>query len=843
MSGPGPGSGGPLYFAWVDKTDYTFSTGSHCRYDEPVWSINLTHDEGQIPTCEVEITNPCINAPYVGLLAASRKQWAWVSVWDYASATVKPLIFGRIVGIPSDLSSKFIKFLIVARADDYLTQKQTLADSLRVRPNYDPIFFDDKSRIDADAVLEGYSAAWHIDRTSLAWTISDILVGEDGTVAIGQDKILSDLSFDVKGPPLRAVRADANVNWSQIFRGNIIPVELGIVETYTGGSLISSWPKVGDDLGGGWRAAPGTAAVDLRGIEHSQPYQESGGFQDSNTQHSEGDVISASWHASIPPKGLTVGYTTNSNYANIGSLGGDTGQGFGSGIVTGASQGAGGSGDDTSTSISAQWQEIQLWKVATSLFITPDPAANSFAESLSFTLSADVQPVLTDTTSLADTEVIEFNSIDVGEAYIDLKAWSSLKAAGGSVAIGQVMAPNIPVGPGGLSFQVALNSGSMGSTAPLFSDVVGETTTDGSVTWASLGSSLAAVGDWQASTYVRKGHFLCYEAGGGYFFLCTTDGSTGTKSPFYIYDIFGNQVLDTLGQPMINPAVATPGATFADGGVVWTSLGTGGPSLIVPIGGQPGNIQQSSFYSSDRGARAVEFMICKCAARMRDRARAVEIGCDIPFALGLDLSLRKSATITHKYLPGGSATGKIVSYSIGADGEGNRSARVKIACAVGKGGSVSASAGTDDYSDAIVAEAQTQTGAMNSLGGVTYEPPPPDSTYSGLHSPLTADQVVLLAGWFGSLANQRRALTTAYGVQGHPTTSSQIGWGSNVYQRASSKQSADEQANAALQLAENSVYFELHLRPISGTQVSTPYYVNVSQLVIPQQINLEAEPI
>jgi hypothetical protein len=813
MAGPGPGSGGPTYFAWVDKTETTFSTGTHCRLDEPVYSWTLTHDEGQIPTLEVEILNPCIGTPYVGLLAASRKQWAWVSVWDYDTASVKPLIFGRIVGIPSDLSSRYIKFLIVARADDYLTRKQTLADSLKVAPYYDPIFFDDRARNDPDAILEGYSASFAIDRTTLAWTISDILVGEDGTVPIGQDEILSELSFEVKDAPLRAVRADANVSWAQIFRGVTIPVMAGIVKTYTGGSLIASWPKVGDDIGGGWRAAPGTFAVDLLGTENAIAYQESGSFQDTNTKHLEGDVISANWNASIPPGGLQVGYSGSATYANVGSLGGDTGKGFGSG-------GAGSSGDSTSAGASAQWQTVQLWKVATSLYITPDPAPNSFTESISFTISADVQPVLTDSTSLADTEVIEFNSVDVGEAYVDIRAWSSLKAAGGSILRGQVMMPNIPVGPGGLSFQVALNNGTMGTTAPLFADAVGVTTSDGSVTWASLGSSVPQIGDWQASTFVRLGTMICNEAGGGYFFVCTDDGFTGATAPAF------------------NP---TAGSTTSDGSAVWTSLGTGGPSLIVPIGGQPGNIQQSAFYSADRGARAIEFMLSKCAARMRQRARAVEIGCEIPFAVGLNLSLRKSATITHKYLPGGVASGKIISYTISADGEGARTANIRIACAVGRGGSVTASAGTDDWSDAIAHEAQTQTGAAISLGSITYEPPPPDATYNGLHPPLTADQVVMSAMWLGSLTNQARVISRAYGVQGNQVSG--VGYGASVSKRAAASQAAKAQADAEIQKPENSVYFQLQLRPISGNQVSTPYYVNVSNLVIPQQINLEAEPI
>jgi len=834
MSGPGPGSGGPIYFAWVDKTETTFSSATHCRLDEPVWSYRFTHDEGQIPTIEIEITNPCFGTPYVGLLAASRKQWAWVSVWDYDSSSVKALIFGRIVGIPSDLSSKFIKFLLIARADDYIVRKQTLADSLKVAPYYDPIFFDDRARNDPDAILEGYSASYHVDRTTLAWTISDILEAEDGNVPIGQDEIFSELSFNVKGPPLRAVRAEATVQWSQNFRGVVIPVMNGVVETLTGGDLISGWPKPGDDLGGGWKAAYGTAAVDLKGTMHAEAHQESGSFHDTNTTHQEGDVISASWNSSTPPNGITVDYKTDSNYANIGSLGGDTGKGFGS-------SGAGSSGDDTSFGVSASWQSIQVWKVATTLYIMPDGAPNPFTELLTLTLEADVQPVLTDATSGADTEVITLNSIDVGEAYVDIRAWSSLKAAGGSISIGQVMQPNIPVGPGGMSPQVALNSGSMGSSAPAFSDIAGETTSDNSVVWASLGSSATTIGDWTGSTFVRKGTIICYETGGGYFFLCTTDGYTATKSPFYLYDAFSNPILDFYGNQVRNPNIATPGTTFGDNGVTWTALGAGGPSLIVPIGGQPGNIQQADFYSGARGTNAIEFIINKCVARMKDRCRAVEIGCEIPFSLALDLSLRKSATITHKYLPGGVATGKIISYSIAGDGEGRKSATIKIGCAVGRGGSVSASAGTDDWSDAIAHEAQTQTGGTVSLGPVTYTPPPPNMTYNGLQPPLTRDQVVIFASWLGSLSSQTHAALLAYSSQGYvPYT---VGWASNVFNVAARAQAARFAAMSDLSRLENSVYFECHLRPISGNEVTTPYYVEVSDLKIPKQIDLEAEPL
>lgn len=814
MSGPGPGSGGPLYFAWVDKTETTFSTGTHCRYDEPVYSWTLTHDEGQIPTLEVEIENPCVGTPYIGLLAASRKQWAWVSIWDYDTASVKPLIFGRIVGIPSDLSQRFIKVMFISRADDYITRKQTLADSLRVFPYYDPIFLDDKSRADPDAVLEGYPCRFHIDRTTLAWTISNILTGEDGTIAIGHDEILSDLSFEVKDAPLRALRATASVNWKQTFRGVTIPVVSGItLPSLTGGSLISAWPKIGTDIGGGWRAASGTYAIDNAGVADVQAYTESGSWQDTNAKHAEGDAISASWSATIPP-GSIFNMKVTHTYGNTGNLGGDTGQGFGSGIISGASQAGGGGGSGSSSGVSATWQTYLTWSVSMGLVIESTGGSNKITENISFTMTADAQPVLTDGSALDSTEVVEFSSIDVGEPYADVRAWSALKGSGGSITIGQIMEPNIPVGPGGLAFQIAISSGTMGASAPLFSDVPGDTTTDGTVTWASLGGSLQSILDWQPQVYMRLGTVICLEERGGLFYLCTTAGSTGAAEPGSWNSSFG--------------------ATTGDGSVVWTSLGTGGPSLIVPIGAQPGNISASDYFPSARGNQSIQAMIQRCAARMLERSRAVEIGCEIPFAVGLNLSLRKSATITHKYLPGGVATGKIISYSISADGEGARTASIKIGCAVGRGGTVASNDGVDDYSDAIAHEAQTQTGVLVALPNVSYVPPLPDPTYAGLKGPISRDEIVLSMGFGGSVASQIAAISSGSGMLGGGSYGGLIGIPSSVSARSS-------QAVGPRKVP--GISFDLTLRPISGSEVTTSYGVSVSSLVIPKQIDLEAEPL
>ena len=69
----------------------------------------------------------------------------------------------------------------LARADNFISQKQTITETVLKLGNYDPIFVPLQKRDDPDTCLEGWSAMWHIDRVSLAWSISDILIGEDGT--------------------------------------------------------------------------------------------------------------------------------------------------------------------------------------------------------------------------------------------------------------------------------------------------------------------------------------------------------------------------------------------------------------------------------------------------------------------------------------------------------------------------------------------------------------------------------------------------------------------------------------------------------------------------------------
>ena len=241
---------GPFYFAWVAATETTFGV-EHQREDEKVLDLKIEHAEGELPSLEVEIENP-----RVGLLAPGRNIWAWLSWFDGTS--VVPLFFGRLVGIPSDIFAETVTLSLIAKPNDYAEQKQALGRAMKVRPYYDPVWMDVADRDNPDAILEGYSALWHVDRVTHVVTASDVLTGEDGTEQFDESEVPYDsVSFSVGEAPLRKVSVDARLTWTQQASGAI---DLGAkyVETLTGASLLGGWPKGGESIGGGWTVQSGS---------------------------------------------------------------------------------------------------------------------------------------------------------------------------------------------------------------------------------------------------------------------------------------------------------------------------------------------------------------------------------------------------------------------------------------------------------------------------------------------------------------------------------------------------------------------------------------------------------
>lgn len=249
------------FFAWVDETETSFGL-EHQVEDEEIVSISLTHKEGAFATLDLTVRNP-----RTGLLAPGRKQWAWLSWHDGNNPTagVMPVLFGRLVGVPQAVQGNAVVLTIMARPSDYDALKRALAETMKVAPNWDPMFINVDSRDDPDTVLEGYTKAWHIDRVDHAVSASDILDGEDGLLDFGDDFIRDSLAIDPGEPPLTSIRMSAEINWAQAATGTVDFTKQLVdaftlagsgdgysIKSLTGDGLMQDFPEEGDRIGGGW---------------------------------------------------------------------------------------------------------------------------------------------------------------------------------------------------------------------------------------------------------------------------------------------------------------------------------------------------------------------------------------------------------------------------------------------------------------------------------------------------------------------------------------------------------------------------------------------------------------
>jgi len=247
-----------FYFAWVDPDapDYAgFGPDLH-RVDEDIFAFSLDQGEGEAATLSLTV-----RASVEGLLAPGRMVWAWFA-WDDGS-TVHPLFFGRVSGSPDQVEADFARIVLYARPSDLAAAKESAAAPLRVLPYFDPVFLSAEARSDPDAVLEGRSAVWHVDRVSHAITASDVLEGEAGVVAVSA--LAGSVDLRIVAAPVAAVRIDCEMTWKQSAAGSLDisgPIReafaaagsprAGFPASYTGEGLANDWPREGDRIGGGW---------------------------------------------------------------------------------------------------------------------------------------------------------------------------------------------------------------------------------------------------------------------------------------------------------------------------------------------------------------------------------------------------------------------------------------------------------------------------------------------------------------------------------------------------------------------------------------------------------------
>lgn len=726
----------PFYFAWVDEIDTTFDPHFE-RHDEDIFAFTLKHEEGQVPTLDLTIRNPRI-----GLLSPTRKVWAWLSYAPPTGSGVIPLFFGVVIGVPSNLFQELITIQFLARSPSFIEQKQKVAETMKIRPYWDPVFLDEKHRDDPDSILEGWSSLWHMDRTTLVVTASDILTGEDGTITFTEDDAFYD-SVDLKigEAPLANVQIQATVNWTQRTNG-VVPGPDVNVQSYTGDTFLSDFPKPGAGLGGGWRVEF-SFVTDVYKVELTPMSSYSSSWTNPNKDIQEDDVQSQSASASAPallapnPLIYTMTQISQSGYTNA----------FDDPPI------------NRPSSYAVSGVTVPLWTLNASWTLRYD-AKRDFSEYLFFDVLANTQSVLTSPTIEQNTEVITISGSNVGEPLQEVDAWTDFE--GLHVPVATIIFPNDPTKPGGLTYQICVVAGTAGEVEPNFSDVPGTITIDNEVSWASMGQSpLSTEPNWSDSTPIPLGEIIynvpkTFDAeigdwidndGAGEFLLCTTPGVTNSTVSKLTYTPALTNSDEATPAPVTISYIPgpgwQPGGGFggSDGSVGWTPLGQTPAILGIPIGGTMTDVTARSYFPSDRGLWSVEYLISKARARLRKRARAVTIGWDCPFDSSVGLSCRHNATLFDGRIPGGAATGKVVSYALSCDGDtGELKGHVEIGCSVGFGGTIPEITGTPQYTSGtgyMQPGYQRYDGAQVTLDDIGYTPPVFEGFDDGLIFPLS----------------------------------------------------------------------------------------------------------
>lgn len=247
-----------------------------------------------------------------------------------------------------------------------------------------------------------------------------------------------------------------------------------------------------------------------------------------------------------------------------------------------------------------------------------------------------------------------------------------------------------------------------------------------------------------------------------------------------------------------------------------------------------------TYFQTDRGLLTFEHVLLRARAKLRDRARCVSVECEVPWDVAQSVTCRMSATINENSLPGGTATGKVTAYSLTADADNGQRAKITISCAVGHGGSVSATPGSAGYveEDYVDPPYQVFSGNQLDLGVASGQIGLPISS-AGIPTPAPGEI------WFEDL-------------QDVPLTAGDINLQTaNADQVASCviRNGFETQATAVLLEATRigaadpigvlrglPTIMELQLLDLQGQNLHTQFTPTISQLKIPQGINLGAGP-
>lgn len=269
-------------------------------------------------------------------------------------------------------------------------------------------------------------------------------------------------------------------------------------------------------------------------------------------------------------------------------------------------------------------------------------------------------------------------------------------------------------------------------------------------------------------------------------------------------------------------ATSTQAILTDPGTVQGQTLSVSSDTVAQPVdldGSMPlGDTRRNSYFLTDRGEQSLQNLLLLARARLLSRARCVTIKFEMSFEdwIAKAITLRKNATISDYRIPGGTATGKIVAYTVHGGGDGQYIAEVHVACAIGYGIPLGpAPAPTETYADNYADDYTTVITAVDLISGsLQYDPPQGAIDDDGVDLfNMVPDTVVLQCKVYNGLSQQAAVVAAAVN-NNFPDPISNL--------------------NAA------PTEIRLDLQSVVGGAFHTDFMVATQDLVAPQGINLEA---
>lgn len=249
--------------------------------------------------------------------------------------------------------------------------------------------------------------------------------------------------------------------------------------------------------------------------------------------------------------------------------------------------------------------------------------------------------------------------------------------------------------------------------------------------------------------------------------------------------------------------------------------------LSIPIG----DIRRRDYVYQPRGLQSVAHLVMLARANLVMRSRAVQTTWQMPlFATeghyGLEFTLRKGALVHDHRLPGGEAAGKVISYTHSLDGDtGEAVSVITIGSAVGFGGSH-----TPESFTGVYAEPGYMAAGYQKMEGGTTLLPSSDVQYSYIIVPPQDDGLDFERGLSARSVVRLLTVENNYNVQ------------AGLIQGVSSDKFGD-QTKIAQELQDHPTQFSLLLKSMKTGPFAWETPITVSDLIVPKQIDLEADSV